>query len=258
MKRALIHRYDNKPDILAVESRGYSDVYSSVADNDFDLVIVVPTGSAKTNIAVYGNATSGQYQPDGGEPWPGRPDRYRIRVNLEDVRYTTRDRVREAVMEAGRTWAAQWTVLSLALDETLLKARSAYPDTTRDPRFSYQVSIPGDEKDNNDYIEGSIKQVIVNAYERNAAARQACIDFFKPICVICGFDFEKEYGKVGRGFIHVHHLVPLHKIGEQYKVDPLNDLRPVCPNCHAIIHKKSPPYTIAEVQKMMDCQKHIQ
>ncbi len=102
-----------------------------------------------------------------------------------------------------------------------------------------------------------MKQVVVNAYERNAAARKKCIDTFGPVCVVCGFDFGAEYGRVGRGFIHVHHIVPLHSVGKEYVVDPLNDLRPVCPNCHAIIHKRNPPYSIEEVQEMMDSQKNV-
>jgi len=36
----------------------------------------------------------------------------------------------------------------------------------------------------------------------------------------------------------VHHLVPISKIGKKYRVDPIKDLRPVCPNCHAVIHLK--------------------
>lgn len=98
-------------------------------------------------------------------------------------------------------------------------------------------------------IEGAKKQVNVNAYERNIAARMQCIRFYGCRCVVCGFDFEKTYGVVGMDFIHVHHLKPLSEIGESYEVNPVDDLRPVCPNCHAIIHKrKNPPFTIEEVQ----------
>lgn len=50
-------------------------------------------------------------------------------------------------------------------------------------------------------------------------------------------DFEKMYGEIGRGFIHVHHIVPISTIGEEYKIDPIKDLVPVCPNCHAMLHK---------------------
>ena len=45
IKKALIHRYDNLADILAVERNGCSEVYKRSQDNDFDIVIVVPTVS---------------------------------------------------------------------------------------------------------------------------------------------------------------------------------------------------------------------
>ena len=68
---------------------------------------------------------------------------------------------------------------------------------------------------------------------------------------LCGFDFGLTYGEVGHGFIHSHHLRELSDIGEQYVIDPINDLRPVCPNCHAIIHKRKPPYSIDEVKVLL-------
>ena len=66
-----------------------------------------------------------------------------------------------------------------------------------------------------------------------------------------GFNFIEKYGEIGRDYIHVHHLVPIKEIGEQYEVDPIKDLRPVCPNCHAIIHRREPPFTIKEVQSFI-------
>jgi predicted HNH restriction endonuclease len=46
----------------------------------------------------------------------------------------------------------------------------------------------------------------------------------------------------------VHHLRPLSGIAEEYEIDPVEDLRPVCPNCHAMLHRKTPPYTIDELR----------
>lgn len=100
-------------------------------------------------------------------------------------------------------------------------------------------------------IEGASDTVLVNAYERNAAARMACIGHFGATCAVCTFDFEYVYGQVGAGFIHVHHLVPLSEIGESYVVDPIKHLRPVCPNCHAMIHRKEPPYSLDELRALI-------
>lgn len=100
-------------------------------------------------------------------------------------------------------------------------------------------------------MEGSVRRVTVNAYERNPEARRICIEHYGAICRICGFYFEKTYGEIGKGFIHVHHLKEISEIGKAYQIDPINDLLPVCPNCHAIIHKRTPPYTIEEVKKFL-------
>lgn len=85
--------------------------------------------------------------------------------------------------------------------------------------------------------EGHATLIQVNKYERNAVARQKCLEYHGCRCVICNIDFGERYGDFAKGFIHVHHLTPLHIIGDAYIVDPQYDLVPVCPNCHAMIHK---------------------
>jgi len=116
-----------------------------------------------------------------------------------------------------------------------------------------EITIPEeiDFDGHENLYEGAKKQVCVNSYERNRGARDRCVKYYGARCIICGFDFEKMYGEVGRNVIHVHHLKPLSEIGETYTVDPIKDLRPVCPNCHVIIHKKNPAYSIDEVMAMI-------
>ena len=100
------------------------------------------------------------------------------------------------------------------------------------------------------YPEGAVISVRVNAYERNDAARQACVAHYGTNCAVCNFNFEARYGEIGGGFIHVHHLKPLSSIGVAYKVDPIGDLRPVCPNCHAMLHRGN-LMSINELQELM-------
>lgn len=102
------------------------------------------------------------------------------------------------------------------------------------------------------YVEGSVRRVIVNAYERDRAARQTCIDHFGAVCVVCGFSFGKAYGVDVADFIHVHHLRLLSEIAEEYEVDPIADLRPVCPNCHAMIHHGGENRSIEAVRNMFN------
>lgn len=100
-------------------------------------------------------------------------------------------------------------------------------------------------------VEGAKQRIWVNRYERDAEARRQCIAHYGARCFVCGFDFGATYGSVGVGFIHVHHLLPLSEIGTAYEVDPVADLRPVCPNCHGIIHCRRPPYDLEEVRKFL-------
>lgn len=116
-RRAIIHRYDNLPDILAVERNGCSEVYRRAASDDFEIVIVVPTGRAKTSTAIVGDAASLQYTPAKSKPWPGRPDAYPIRIDLRNIRYITLEKVREALRKANETWAAAWVVKTVTIDD---------------------------------------------------------------------------------------------------------------------------------------------
>ncbi len=87
-------------------------------------------------------------------------------------------------------------------------------------------------------FEGAKITISVNKYERSSIARNQCIDFHGCYCHACNLDFKKVYGELGNNFIHVHHLKPLHEINREYVVDPIIDLIPVCPNCHAMLHRK--------------------
>lgn len=109
---------------------------------------------------------------------------------------------------------------------------------------------------NMQYQEGAVKSVLINNYERNNKARKQCIEHYGYHCQICLFDFAKAYGAIGRETIHVHHIVPLSLINKEYIVDPIKDLIPVCPNCHHIIHKRTPPFSIQEVKNMLKQTAH--
>ncbi|WP_206431606.1 HNH endonuclease [Deinococcus psychrotolerans] len=62
---------------------------------------------------------------------------------------------------------------------------------------------------------------------------------------------EEFYGPVAYGFIHVHHSKPLSEIGERYTVNPETDLMPVCPNCHAMLHRTQPPLTTEQLRELI-------
>ncbi|WP_420860755.1 HNH endonuclease [Symmachiella dynata] len=116
-------------------------------------------------------------------------------------------------------------------------------------RLNRVVSLPDEIVEPQRYIEGAVKKISVNSYERNADARIKCIDHYGLDCAVCGFNFGATYGELGEGYIHVHHLRDLASIGEEYEVDPIEDLRPVCPNCHAMLHRPAVTMSIEKLQK---------
>ncbi len=125
--------------------------------------------------------------------------------------------------------------------------------TPESPRQIYPEELPAEELEK--LLEGAKKTVVINAYERNPKARKLCIEHWKPICTVCEFNFELIYGEIGAGFIHVHHIVPIAQIGKSYQIHPINDLRPVCPNCHAMLHTRNPPLSINKLRNIVDACK---
>jgi predicted HNH restriction endonuclease len=112
-------------------------------------------------------------------------------------------------------------------------------------------ALPGELTAGQPFVEGAARQVLVNRYERDPAARRACVAHYGAACVVCGFNFSAVYGSTADGFIHVHHLKPLGEIATSYVVDPIVDLRPVCPNCHSVIHLGGATRSLEAVKQLL-------
>ena len=108
-----------------------------------------------------------------------------------------------------------------------------------------------DELPEQTYVEGAVLRVFVNRYERDPAARAACIAAHGLRCRVCEVDLKERYGEIAAGFIHVHHLRPIAQACGIVSVDPIRDLAPVCPNCHAMLHRREPLLTIEELRSIM-------
>jgi 5-methylcytosine-specific restriction protein A len=100
------------------------------------------------------------------------------------------------------------------------------------------------------FWEGKAKEITQTHYERSPEARKRCLAYYGYSCKVCDFNFENHFGDIGKGFIHVHHIKQIADIGEEHEIDPVRDLIPVCPNCHAMIHSKRPPFTIEEIKQI--------
>jgi len=108
-----------------------------------------------------------------------------------------------------------------------------------------------EEVESDDIWEGALESVLVNRFERSRNARDQCLRHYGYACSVCGSTLKDIYGIVADEFIHVHHIVPLSEVREGYQINPINDLRPVCPNCHAVIHRRKKPLTIEEVKELL-------
>ena len=124
------------------------------------------------------------------------------------------------------------------------------PTRSNPPRLP-QGSLVAEEVPDAQHVEGAVSQILVNRYERDRGARDACLRIHGTTCAGCGFDFGEGYGPDFAGLITVHHLVPLSQLKTEYVVTPGTDLVPLCPNCHLVVHQRVPPYTIEELRSFL-------
>lgn len=127
----------------------------------------------------------------------------------------------------------------------------------REQKFSHNLDLLNANVFNNTIeepvakYEGAVRRITLDKYERDMNLRQQCLDYWGFDCVVCGINFEQVYGSLGRGYIHVHHLEPLAERPGPRLVDPIRDLRPVCPNCHAMLHRRTPPLPVEELRNIL-------
>ncbi|TLM87494.1 HNH endonuclease [Pseudarthrobacter sp. NamE5] len=104
----------------------------------------------------------------------------------------------------------------------------------------------------------AVSSIEVNRYERDPDARRVCVAFHGTACAACGFSFEAAYGEIGEGFIQVHHTVPASLLGSGYELDPVTDLVPLCPNCHAMVHLGvTAPRSVPELRTAISAAGHL-
>lgn len=148
---------------------------------------------------------------------------------------------------AAQAW--QLAMLELAPSSATPSVPStATPTSASSPNLLYPDELPSEAQ----FSEGMATTVLVNRYERSPEAREACIRHYSCSCQVCGINFQERYGPVGIDFIHVHHVVPIAQVGHNYVVNPIKDLVPVCPNCHAMLHRREPPLTVEALRALLN------
>jgi len=142
----------------------------------------------------------------------------------------------------------------------LLKLLSGYRRDRQESKKSEleQYWLPNSEETftSSEIVEGARISILTNRYERSQLNRERCIQAYGTLCAVCGFNFLAVYGEIGKGYIHVHHLSKLATPeGKSRKINPVKDLRPVCPNCHQMLHRTDPPYTIEQLIEIISTAK---
>ena len=99
--------------------------------------------------------------------------------------------------------------------------------------------------------EGAKIRIEANRYERDRRNRAAALAIHGYNCSACGLDMGKLYGAIAAGMIEVHHVTPVSEVGSGYIINPKTDLIPLCPNCHAVAHRRSPPLSVTEIRLLL-------
>ena len=99
--------------------------------------------------------------------------------------------------------------------------------------------------------EGAKIRVEANRYERDRRNRAAALAIHGYSCKACKLDMSERYGAAAAGLIEVHHVTPVSQLGEGYIIDPRTDLVPLCPNCHSVAHRQTPPYSVDNLREML-------
>lgn len=108
------------------------------------------------------------------------------------------------------------------------------------------------------YPPDAVTAATVNRFEQDPDARRMCLAFHGASCAACGFSFEVSYGPAGSDAVDVHHVVPPALLGPAYELDPVADLIPLCPNCHAVAHQGvRSPRSVSELRNMLSKAGHL-
>ena len=150
----------------------------------------------------------------------------------------------------------EWSDLSLQISKSYFSVENEFPALSsalldfmcivlyllvEDVEWAGENSALGEK-------EGSKSSAVINKYERSRYNRALCLKYFGFTCRGCGELLAEKYGPLGIGVIHVHHIVPISQMGDGYRLNPIKDLVPLCPNCHMVVHKTNPPISISELR----------
>ncbi|MDA7517540.1 HNH endonuclease [Akkermansiaceae bacterium] len=125
---------------------------------------------------------------------------------------------------------AIWSIISKYMDPNYKVDRRIFNDLIAEDTANSDSNIT--------ITEGGLKVRISKTTERSAKLRQQALEIHGYDCQVCGFNFEELYGDWGRGFVEVHHIIPLAEFKKRKETDAKKDLAVLCANCHRMVHRK--------------------
>lgn len=106
-----------------------------------------------------------------------------------------------------------------------------------------------------DFPEGKAAARLHHRFDRRRKPTEAARhDYIQAhghlFCQVCGFDFEKTYGRPGTDFIEFHHTVPPADLTESYR-PKAEEYAIVCANCHRMLERQRPWLTLPDVKQVL-------
>ncbi|MBK7039974.1 MAG: HNH endonuclease [Bacteroidetes bacterium] len=156
---------------------------------------------------------------------------------------------KEIILNAFINWAKKvGTYPILEKFERDQKANKRFELLVHQSLFNEEHKYIPKIKSNQDFDEGFKHEIIKEVTYRNQKIVSLAKDQHGTICEVCQFDFGKTYGSYGEGFIEMHHLFPIYKGKRKTTAE---DLRPVCANCHRMLHRGKKLLSIEELKEII-------
>ncbi|MBI5696009.1 MAG: HNH endonuclease [Nitrospirae bacterium] len=246
---------------LLDESWGWSCYTKQIRKGD--RIFVARVGSEPRGIFASGNAESGSIEDKHWDPEKrsqGKLGRF-VNIKLDRLiepdgaildKKVLNEKVSDTFPSRNRQWTTQVSGIEIP-NEIAARLESVWTEHCIQQGVLRSFKDSKDNYDDEDLsgLEGGKKSRHVNYYERRPELRKRAIEHHGTACKVCGCDFGLRYGKRGVGFIEVHHLIPVSKLGEETKIDPKVDMTVLCSNCHRMAHRdKDKVLTVDELKQI--------
>lgn len=257
-KRARWDSDSFKDDIEKIKENGKVEIQWACGNTKSmqkgDRAFLMKVGSEPKGIIAAGNITSACFS---AKHWTGENrSGLSVKIELEILLNPYEEQILSIdILKTGILGRQSWTPQASCITikpEIANELEKVWPEFLIEQKKNEFFFAPEEVNPQAIYLEGMPVQVVSNKYKRNRKAHKICLQHWGYSCAVCNFNFEQVYGEIGKNFIHVHHEVQISKVGKGHAIDPKRDLKPVCPNCHAMLHSKKEALSIDELRLLIN------